>query len=116
MVGDDMYSWHNDKIKRLEARIAEVEAVVEALPLSYTNDGVPYVRVFADKRTFWCVFRHCEFDPWGVSPCHLADGSEEATCSFDWHVRDAEDECMVLGVWSTEAGAEAARAAEGADS
>lgn len=37
MVGDDIYSWHNDKIKRLEARIAELEAVVE--PLDELRNG-----------------------------------------------------------------------------
>lgn len=95
----------SDEIKRLRG-------IVERL--SVTADGESYQR--ADERTFFAVWRGGEADsPWRVSTAHVPRDPDEMSLDFEWErkrwiVDDAEDECEIMGVYSTREAAEAAKA------
>lgn len=91
------------------ADILGLQTIVDRLDT--TNDGAPIV----PSGDYWCVFDY----PWNmgsedeatfISPCHMPRDEDERSLGKKWIVTGCEDEeCRVIGVYSTRAAAEAAK-------
>ena len=98
---DAMLDWAAAEIERLTA-------IVDRLP-KY-RDGALYVHYNpAPGVSGWAVWHYSGDTQWHVSACHTPDDPDELSTGFDWIIDDCDDECDVLGVYSTREAAMKAR-------
>ena len=97
-----------------EELLAEVDclrAIADGL-IRKTTDGVYYARYDPLERNppLWSVWRYGELEPWRVSKAHAPTTPDEISTDFDVLIEDADDQCVVFGIYSTPEAAEAAKA------
>ena len=87
-----------------------LRAIADAL-LRRTSDGVYYAAYDPQESNppLWAVWRYEELEPWRVSRAHTPTTPDEVSTDFDLLIEDAEDQCVVFGIYSTPEAAEAAK-------
>jgi len=87
-----------------------LRAIADAL-LRKTSDGVYYAAYDPQESNppLWAVWRYEELEPWRVSRAHTPTTPDEVSTDFDLLIEDAEDQCVVFGIYSTPEAAEAAK-------
>jgi hypothetical protein len=94
--------------RQAAAEIKRLTAIVDRLP-KY-RDGALYLNYNpAPGVSGWAVWHYSGDTQRHVSACHTPDDPDEYATGFDWIIDDCDDECDVLGVYSTREAAEKAR-------
>lgn len=90
------------------AELDRLQAIVDRLPK--TADGVLYANYTpATGVSGFALWRYTGEDQVRVSPCHRPDDPDESATGHAWIIDDCEDECEVIGVYSTREAAEQGR-------
>ena len=97
-------------IPDLMAEVDRLRAIVDRL-LCKATDGVHYARYDPQEVNppLWVVWRYGELEPWRVSKAKAPTTPDEISTDFDVLIEDADDQCLVLGVFGTQEAAEAAK-------
>jgi len=103
------YMWTAEGEELLDER-DRLRAIADAL-LCKTTDGVYYARYDPQEVNppLWVVWRYGELEPWRVSKARVPTTPDEVSTDFDLLIEDAEDQCVVFGIYSTPEAAEAAK-------
>jgi len=100
----DSSARHNEAADELQ----RLCAIIDDLP-KY-DDGTLFDEYqAADGTVGWAVWRYPD-EARNVSRCHRPEDPDEYNTVFCWIIDDCDDECEVLGVYSTREEAEKARA------
>ena len=109
-LDDDKGPWIQSVVGDLLAELDRLRAIADAL-LCKTTDGVYYARYDPQEVNppLWVVCLYGELEPWRVSKARVPTTPDEVSTDFDLLIEDAEDQCVVFGIYSTPEAAEAAR-------